>query len=140
MSLEGRAVARLAKVLELALVEVDLSPSQYRMLLLLADGSAGASALASRLDVSPPSVTALIDGLVARGLVGRRPGIADRRKVEHQLTAKGRALLDDADQAAAARLAEVAAYAPAGRAGSALSALTDWSEAMSAYRDARMAR
>jgi long-chain acyl-CoA synthetase len=138
VSIEGRAVARLAKLLELALAEVDLSPSQYRVLMLLADGSTAASTLASKLAVSPPSVTAMIDGLVARGLVVRRAFADDRRRVDHLLTPKGAALLQDADRAAALRLDEVAAHAPSGEL--ALSALGIWSEAMDSYREAQMAR
>jgi long-chain acyl-CoA synthetase len=133
-------VARLAKVLELAVAEADLSIPQYRMLILLADGSAAASELASKLDVSPPSVTALIDGLVARGLVQRRPAPADRRRVDHLLTAKGQAVLHDADRAAAAQLAAVAAAAPPGRGRAALDSLAVWDGAMNHYRDERMGR
>jgi DNA-binding MarR family transcriptional regulator len=134
----GRAVARLAKVLELAVAEADLSIPQYRMLILLADGSAAASELAGKLDVSPPSVTSLIDGLVARGLVERRPARDDRRRVDHLLTPKGLAVLGDADRAAAAELATVAGAAPSGRGRAALDALAVWEDAMNRYRDARM--
>ena len=67
----GRTAAWLAKQVELSLAEVDLSLSQYRILGLLDEGSAVSSALAERLAVRPPSVTAVIDGLVTRGLVAR---------------------------------------------------------------------
>jgi len=79
----GRAAARLAKHVEKALAPSDLSLPQYRVLVLLGDGSAVASALASKLAVSPPSVTAIVDGLVARGLVNRRSDGGDRRRVTH---------------------------------------------------------
>jgi len=138
--LAGRAVARLAKVLELAVAEADLSIPQYRMLILLADGSAAASELAGKLDVSPPSVTSLIDGLVARGLVQRRPAAGDRRRVDHLLTAKGHAVLRDADRAAAVQLASVAAAAEPGQAQAALDALAIWGGAMDRYRDEQMGR
>jgi DNA-binding MarR family transcriptional regulator len=108
------------------------------MLILLADGSAAASELAGKLDVSPPSVTSLIDGLVARGLVERRPARDDRRRVDHLLTPKGLAVLGDADRAAAAELATVAGAAPSGRGRAALDALAVWEDAMNRYRDARM--
>jgi DNA-binding MarR family transcriptional regulator len=140
VSVEGRAVARLAKVLELAVAEADLSVPQYRVLILLADGSAAASVLAGKLDVSPPSVTSLIDGLVARGLVERRPASADRRRVDHLLTSKGLAVLADADRAAASRLAAVAAAAPSGQGRGALEALAVWEDALNRYRDAQMGR
>jgi DNA-binding MarR family transcriptional regulator len=140
MGIEGRAVARLAKVLELAVADADLSIPQYRMLILLADGSAAASELAGKLDVSPPSVTSLIDGLVARGLVERRPAAADRRRVDHLLTAKGLEVLAHADRAASAQLAAVAAAALGGRGRGAMDSLAVWEDAMNRYRDAQMRR
>ena len=68
----GRVAARLAKVVERSLHELDLSLAQYRLLGNLADGPSQASTLAERLIVSRPSVTALADGLVERGLVTAR--------------------------------------------------------------------
>ena len=65
----GRAIARLARQVEHGLAPVGLSLQQYRALALLAEGPAGSTRLAERLTVSPPSVTAVIDGLVARELV-----------------------------------------------------------------------
>ena len=61
----ARAVARLAKQVEVALAPLDLSLPQYRVLALLGDGSTASSVLARKLAVSPPSVTAVVDGLVA---------------------------------------------------------------------------
>ena len=69
----ARAAARLGKVVEKAVGEVDLTLPQYRMLAFLAEGTSAASVLAGNLAVSKPSLTALADGLVARGLVERRP-------------------------------------------------------------------
>ena len=51
---------------------VDLTLPQFRVLGILAEGSSAASGLADRLAVRRPSITALIDGLVARDLVDRR--------------------------------------------------------------------
>ncbi len=106
----GRAVARLAKQVERALVPLDLSLPQYRVLALLGDGSSASSVLARQLAVSPPSVTALIDGLVARDLVERRADPQDRRRLTLLLTAGGQQILADADTAAEARLAGIADY------------------------------
>ena len=69
----GRVVARLARQVELALATVDLTLPQYRVLILLGEGKEAASALADKLAVSRPSVTGVVDGLVARGLVQREP-------------------------------------------------------------------
>ena len=69
----ARAVARLAKQVEVALGPLDLSLPQYRVLALLGEGSTASSVLARRLAVSPPSVTAVVDGLVGAGS-RRAPG------------------------------------------------------------------
>src|SRR5579875_2609967 len=89
----GRTAAWLAKQVEIGLAEVDLSLPQYRVLGLLDESSAVSSDLADRLDVRPPTVTAVVDGLVTRGLVERRPVEGDRRRVAHALTDAGRRLL-----------------------------------------------
>src|SRR5438552_18615506 len=77
----ARALARLARHVEHALDSLELSLPQYRLLSLLGDGSSASSALAGRLAVSPPSVTAVVDGLVTRGLVERHADAADRRRL-----------------------------------------------------------
>jgi long-chain acyl-CoA synthetase len=100
--------ARLARQLEVGLSRVDLSLSQYRTLVFLEEGgSSAASALADSLAVSRPSVTAVVDGLVGRGLVERRHDDSDRRRVEHRLTERGREVLAEADAAVEARLREI---------------------------------
>jgi long-chain acyl-CoA synthetase len=96
--------ARLAKVVERALTELDLSLAQYRLLGNLAHGASPASTLAERLIVSRPSVTALADGLVERGLIARHGAEGDRRRVMHVLTPTGHKMLKDADGAIEARL------------------------------------
>ncbi len=106
----GRAAAWLAKQVEIGLAEADLSLPQYRVLGLLDESSAVSSALAERLAVRPPSVTAIVDGLVARGLVERRTVEGDRRRVDHVLTDHGRAALATADAAVDARLCEIATH------------------------------
>ena len=108
----GRIVARLARQVETALATLELSPSQYRALAFLSEdgASAAASALAGRMSVSKPTITALVDGLVQRGLVERHTSDADRRRVEHLLTPEGRRVLLQADRVVNARLAEVAAH------------------------------
>lgn len=96
----ARGAARLAKVVDRALASVDLSLAQYRVLGFLDDtASAPAGSLAEALAVSRPSITGLIDGLVARGLVERTADETDRRCVRHTLTRSGRRLLAAADDA-----------------------------------------
>jgi long-chain acyl-CoA synthetase len=104
-----RTIARLAKVLEVALTDVDLTLPQYRALAFLEVGTVAPSTLAGLLTVSRPTITALVDGLVARGLVERRADPTDRRRVEHRLTDAGAKALALADRVAAQRLDELLA-------------------------------
>lgn len=129
----GRSAAWLAKQVELALAAIDLTLPQFRVLSLLAQGADRPSRLAARLDVRRPTVTAVVDGLEARGLVARTAGDEDRRRVTHSLTPAGRRLLEAADQAADARLGAVAASLGGAEAARALDGLSWWGSAMAAY-------
>jgi long-chain acyl-CoA synthetase len=133
----GRIAAWLSKVVELALAPVDLSMPQYRVLAILAGGSAAASGLAKSLDVRPPSVTALIDGLVARGLVDRRQEDNDRRRVELRITKEGTRLVADADRVVNEQLTHIAGYLPSKDEVMALRSLELWGRALSEAREAR---
>ncbi len=133
----ARAAARLGKVAESALDEVDLSLPQYRMMALLADGSSVATALAEKLAVTRPSITALTDGLVERGLVERQPDPDDRRRIAHALTPAGRAALEKGDLAVKERLTEVLGNLPPRKARAALSGLALWLEALDIRRARR---
>jgi DNA-binding MarR family transcriptional regulator len=134
----ARAAARLAKYVELALDHVDLSLPQYRVLMYLERGSAAASALASNLAVSAPSVTALVDGLVNRSLVERHGVAGDRRLVAHMLTDKGRQALADADAAVIGRLHDIAGHLPQTERKRALAGLDLWLKAMDAHIEAKV--
>ena len=134
----GRVVARLARQVELAAASVEISLAQYRVLILLGDGKEAASALADKLAVSRPSVTGVVDGLVARGLVERDHDVDDRRRVGHALTTEGRRVLDSADAEVERRLSEIAAHRPDGAA-AAYAGLGPWQEALDAYRATRRA-
>jgi len=129
----GRAVARLAKQVEVALGPLDLSLPQYRVLALLGEGSSASSVLARRLAVSPPSVTAVVDGLVGRGLVEREADPEDRRRLTLLLTRDGAKFLAAADAAAEARLEEIAGYFDAPATG-----LDLWNLALDRNREARL--
>jgi long-chain acyl-CoA synthetase len=130
----GRTAARLAKQVELALANVDLSVSQYRLLVFLSDGPSQASALAERLIVSRPSVTALADGLVERGLVARSGAEGDRRQVMHVLTAEGLRVLSAADEAIEVRLTNLAQNVGEPEQRRAFRGLEAWEKAMNAAR------
>jgi len=128
----ARVLARLARIVESSLAEADLSLPQYRLLAFLAQGDWAASALADKLDVSRPSVTSLVDGLVKRGLVERRPDTGDRRRIDHVLTDAGRAALEAADVRADAAVATVFADLDRDVADNAHAALCRLHEAMDA--------
>jgi len=137
----GRVAARLARQVEVGLSEVDLSLPQYRILMLLDEGSVVASALADRLTVTRPSVTAVVDGLVARGLVERQADGRDRRRVAHGLTDDGRRVLAAADRAIDARLADIAGYLDdSADADAAFGGLGVWRHALDAYRATKAAQ
>ena len=136
----ARAAARLAKQVEVALAGVELSLPQYRVLAFLAEGSAAASALAGKLAVSRPSVTAVVDGLVQRGLVERRADPSDRRRVDHLLTKDGGRTLAGADRAVAERLVAVAAHLGDDDADAAVESLARWNEALNRGREAVASR
>lgn len=135
----ARAIARLARQLEKALETQELTLPQYRVLSVLADGSSASSALASRLAVSPPSMTAVIDGLSARGYVDRRPDPGDRRRLTLLLTPGGKKALRAAEAAVAARLEEIGSHLeePA-RAAEALAAIEVWNHALDNFRETRV--
>lgn len=104
----ARITALLARQAELALTETCLSLPQYRVLGLLAEGRSLPSSMADRLDVRRPSITAVVDGLVTRGLVLREHDEEDRRQVTHSLTEAGRELLATADNRVDERLRAIA--------------------------------
>lgn len=127
--------ARLAKQVERALAELDLSLAQFRLLANLSEGPSAASALAELLIVSRPSVTALADGLVERGLVERRAEPSDRRSVIHVLTDKGTRVVAEADGAIDRRLASLAEELPLSDRRRAFGGLLAWEKALDRVRD-----
>ena len=130
----GRAAAWLARRVEVVLATVDLTLPQYRTLGILAEGSSAASRLAERLAVRPPSITAVVDGLVARGLVDRRQEDVDRRRVSLRLTEEGVRTLARADQAVDSYLEGIAKHLPPRDEQTALNSLSLWGSAMTAAR------
>ena len=97
-----RTIARLARLLEQAATELTLP--QFRLLALVALSDERATALAGRLNLSKPTITAAVDGLVERGLVARAVVPGDRRAVNVQITDAGRAALAAAEERMAERL------------------------------------
>jgi long-chain acyl-CoA synthetase len=136
----AHAAARLAKQVELALDAVDLSLPQYRVMVFLVEGSAGASKLAGTLAVSRPTITVVVDGLVAKGFVERQGDDTDRRKVHHRLTPAGKRALERADVAVSERLAELAVHLDDDETKAAVEGLGLWGKALLAARHAAASR
>ena len=136
----GWTAARLARHVELALGDVDISAAQYRLLNQLAQGDDASTTLAKKLAVSAPSSTAVVDGLVHRGAIARTPSVEDRRRISLALTPEGVALLAEAEASVAERLEGLAAELDdAARATAALEALALWTEVLDTARSRRLA-
>ena len=133
----GRVAAWLSKRVEVALGELDLTLPQYRVLGILAEGSAAASGLAERLAVRRPSITAIIDGLVARGFVERKHEEDDRRRIELKLTEDGARIIAEADRSVDAYLASIATCLPGKDEAMALRSLELWGQALSTFHQVR---
>ncbi|HEY0247933.1 MAG TPA: MarR family winged helix-turn-helix transcriptional regulator [Gryllotalpicola sp.] len=94
------ALARLARMLERA--AAPLSLADFRVLSAIDSGEDRASRLAQRLAVGKPAISATVDSLAKRGLVGREKAEDDQRAVALALTERGAAEFG----AARTRLAE----------------------------------
>ena len=71
-----------------------LSPLQINVLLLLSGNAAPSmSQIATRLDISKPNVTPIIDRLIQDGYVSRTANTQDRRIVNISATEKGKKLI-----------------------------------------------
>lgn len=67
----------------------DMGEQQIGVLYALSRGRLLTSELARKFDVTNPTITRTVDGLVERGYVERQPDASDRRKIYLQLTPKG---------------------------------------------------
>ena len=88
----------------------DLSVPQFRTLAFLYHCSgASLSQVAEYVGLTAPSMSKMVEGLVARGFVARVNSPEDRRRVDLTLAPKGQAAFLEAREAARARLAEMLA-------------------------------
>lgn len=101
----ARVLLRAGRMLDR--VDTGLTPPQYRLLSLLADGTERSTALAQRLAVSKPAISAAVETLTAARHVRRRSDDKDRRITWLELTPAGEAALTRADDALTVRLDEV---------------------------------
>jgi MarR family transcriptional regulator, organic hydroperoxide resistance regulator len=75
------------------LADSSTGPAEANVLATLADGAPRtASELAAQVGSRPTTMTSVLDRLTGRGLIERRPHPADRRAVQIELTAAGRAM------------------------------------------------
>jgi MarR family transcriptional regulator, multiple antibiotic resistance protein MarR len=89
----ARGRTMLAKGLDAALAEHNITYAQGRILLMLATGKfTNAADFARELYVDAASITRMIDRLEKRGLVVRRSSAGDRRQINLHLTADGEQL------------------------------------------------
>jgi DNA-binding MarR family transcriptional regulator len=94
-----RAVGLMQRVMAPYFAQFDITAAQWGVLRTLhcAQSSPGGGLrlvdLSDRLIVRPPSVTAVVNGLVRLGLVARVTGLDDRRTKHVRLTEKGKALM-----------------------------------------------
>ncbi|MFG2780362.1 MarR family winged helix-turn-helix transcriptional regulator [Streptomyces prunicolor] len=89
----SHAERRLGLRMTAVLAEEDCSVEQWRVLSVIADGKGHPmTEIADQVLMPAPSLTKLVDRMVADNLVYRRPDRADRRRVLLHLTARGRAL------------------------------------------------
>lgn len=72
----------------------ELSHAQYGLLFCLRDCEMSTGELADAADLSPASVTEMLDGLAYGGLVERSRSVRDRRVVLTSLTERGRTLVE----------------------------------------------
>lgn len=88
----------------------ELSVPQFRALAYL-DRHPGSPllAVAAHIGLTPPSMSKLIDWLIARRLVSRQTSDTDRRRVTLSLTPQGKSTLDRARRHTRVRLAEALA-------------------------------
>jgi DNA-binding MarR family transcriptional regulator len=99
-----RLLARLARVAEQACQATGISLPQYRLLVSVARGPQRASELASRVGVSRPTLTSLVDGLEHAGMLRRVPVPSDRRGIELVPTEQGLAAIARAETALTRRM------------------------------------
>lgn len=122
--------------MERAAAARDLTLAQFRVLALIAAGDERSSLLAERLAVAKPTITAVVDGLVDRGLVAREAVAGDRRSIRVALTPGGVAALRAAEQEMSETLSRI--FEHARERDALLGALLDLDDALALRMEARL--
>jgi len=137
----GRSMVRLDPGRLEAWVELGLTLTQLRVLFVLrAEDGASASVLAERLNVTPSTLTRIVDRLVGQGLVRRESDHGDRRLVRHHLSAKGGRTVEELERGARARMNEVMDRLTTAQLERLVLALSDLTAALDAQETEEMAR
>ena len=118
----------------------DLSVPKFRVLIFLnRHEGASLSEIAEHMGLALPSMSKMIDGLVARNMVIRQMDPGDRRRVTLAPTALGRTAMQSALEATAARLAERLASLPSSGRRTILEAMQILESAFGCTREAKTA-
>ncbi|HKA04963.1 MAG TPA: MarR family transcriptional regulator [Acidimicrobiales bacterium] len=117
----GRALATGARALERVLGDMTLA--QFRVLSVVASSPERASRIATKADMSRPSLSGLLDGMVNRGWVRRCVVDADRRGVRLEVTADGHVALARAQRAVSEAMTGILVDVPADERAAVLRAL-----------------
>ena len=116
-----RGLAFASRRVERGLTTVSLA--QLRILTLVANDPVRASVLADGAALSRPTLTGVLEGLVAKGWITRCAVDGDKRGVTLSITADGRVALDEAVNESTAALAELVDDLPAGQRAATIAAL-----------------
>lgn len=112
-----------------------LTDQQWRVIRVLATHPAiDAKELAHRSLILPPSLTRIVKNLEADGLVRRRPGAADQRRVQLSLSAAGRERYDAVVPSSEAIYRAIEGRFGSGKLEALLDLLTDLNETLDPHR------
>lgn len=81
-----------------------ITPAQFRILDMVHGKTDKPAEIAAMLGISPPAVTSLLERLEERGLLERKAGREDRRRVELALTSAGEELVRKVNRCRRAKL------------------------------------
>lgn len=116
-----------------AWVGLGLTMTQVRVLFILRrEPGASAGGLAEALNVTPSTLTRIVDRLVSNGLVRREADEDDRRLVRHRLSEKGARAVEELERGGRARLNEVMDRLSADQLDRLVAALEDFTAALEA--------
>jgi DNA-binding MarR family transcriptional regulator len=123
-------VVRLSKVLEIVLSARGLTMNQFHLMSLVDEGETAPTMLSRRLVMKPPNITAMVTGLIERGLMTSSKSAEDKRRTELAVTDDGRTSLHQARHRCAQALEYLAEEATAGGGRPLIDSLASWLPAL----------